>query len=65
MKGAVQTLQNSAATFAGESPGCEPLLLQCGGLVPSSSTMTGMVTVFCNRLGWMNFELLFAQFQVC
>ena len=24
---------------------------------------TGMVTVFCNRLGWTNLEILLAQFQ--
>lgn len=25
--------------------------------------MAGMVTVFCNRLGWHNLELLLSQFQ--
>ncbi|XP_077977729.1 DNA polymerase theta-like [Glandiceps talaboti] len=38
-KGQLQSLQQSAATFA------------------------GMVTVFCNRLGWFNLEILLAQFQ--
>ncbi|XP_076065262.1 DNA polymerase theta [Oratosquilla oratoria] len=38
-RGMLQSLQQSAATFA------------------------GMVTVFCNRLGWHNLELLVAQFQ--
>ncbi|CAH1246909.1 POLQ [Branchiostoma lanceolatum] len=38
-KGVLQSLQQSAATFA------------------------GMVTVFCNRLGWHNLELLLSQFQ--
>ncbi|XP_063592844.1 DNA polymerase theta-like [Penaeus indicus] len=38
-RGMLQSLQQSAATFA------------------------GMVTVFCNRLGWHSMELLLAQFQ--
>ena len=29
----------------------------------SSGTFAGMVTVFCNRLGWKNLELLLNQFQ--
>ncbi|XP_071543746.1 DNA polymerase theta-like [Panulirus ornatus] len=32
-------------------------------LQQSASTFAGMVTVFCNRLGWHNLELLIAQFQ--
>lgn len=38
-RGTVQSLQQSAATFA------------------------GMVTVFCNKLGWVNLEVLLSQFQ--
>ncbi|CAH1799446.1 unnamed protein product, partial [Owenia fusiformis] len=38
-RGMLQSLQQSAATFA------------------------GMVTVFCNRLGWNNLEILLSQFQ--
>ena len=38
-KGMLQSLQSSAATFA------------------------GMVTVFCQKLGWTNLELLLSQFQ--
>ncbi|KAG1702420.1 DNA polymerase theta [Nymphon striatum] len=38
-KGALQSLQQSAATFA------------------------GMVTVFCNRLSWVNLELLLTNYQ--
>ena len=32
-------------------------------LQSASSTFAGMVTVFCNRLGWKNLELLLSQFQ--
>ncbi|XP_045135227.1 DNA polymerase theta-like [Portunus trituberculatus] len=32
-------------------------------LQQSASTFAGMVTVFCNRLGWHNLELLVAQFR--
>ena len=38
-KGVLQSLQQTASTFA------------------------GMITVFCNRLGWNNLEILFEQFQ--
>lgn len=38
-RGMLQSLQGSAATFA------------------------GMVTVFCQKLGWTNMELLLSQFQ--
>lgn len=30
-----------------------------------AATFAGMVTVFCRKLGWLNLELLFSQFQVC
>ncbi|XP_072178198.1 DNA polymerase theta-like [Diadema setosum] len=36
---------------------------QLQSLQQSASTFAGMVTVFCNRLGWWNLELLLAQFQ--
>ena len=32
-------------------------------LQSAAGTFAGMVTVFCNRLGWTNLELLFSQFQ--
>ena len=32
-------------------------------LQSASGTFAGMVTVFCNRLGWKNLELLLSQFQ--
>jgi DNA polymerase theta len=32
-------------------------------LQQSASTFAGMVTTFCSRLGWGNFELLLSQFQ--
>ncbi|KAI1903802.1 hypothetical protein AGOR_G00030960 [Albula goreensis] len=41
--------------------GCSRGQLQ--SLQQSASTYAGMVTVFCNRLGWHNLELLLAQFQ--
>ncbi|KAJ8405900.1 hypothetical protein AAFF_G00313370 [Aldrovandia affinis] len=41
--------------------GCSRGQLQ--SLQQSSSTYAGMVTVFCNRLGWHNLELLLSQFQ--
>jgi len=31
--------------------------------VPIPDVIVGMVTAFCNRLGWYNLELLLAQFQ--
>ncbi|XP_028838783.1 DNA polymerase theta isoform X2 [Denticeps clupeoides] len=36
---------------------------QLQSLQQSASTYAGMVTVFCNRLGWHNMELLLSQFQ--
>ncbi|KAM9450755.1 DNA polymerase theta isoform 2-T2 [Clarias gariepinus] len=36
---------------------------QLQSLQQSASTYAGMVTVFCNRLGWHNLELLLSQFQ--
>ena len=33
------------------------------GLQQAASTFAGMVTVFCQRLGWNNLELLVGQFQ--
>ncbi|KAG7483905.1 hypothetical protein MATL_G00043240 [Megalops atlanticus] len=41
--------------------GCSRGQLQ--SLQQSASTYAGMVTVFCNRLGWHNMELLLSQFQ--
>uniref|UniRef100_A0A3B4C9X6 DNA polymerase theta n=1 Tax=Pygocentrus nattereri TaxID=42514 RepID=A0A3B4C9X6_PYGNA len=41
--------------------GCSRGQLQ--SLQQSASTYAGMVTVFCNRLGWHNLELLLSQFQ--
>ena len=32
-------------------------------LQQAASTFAGMVTKFCNRLGWLNLELLIGQFQ--
>lgn len=32
-------------------------------LQQAASTFAGMVTAFCNRLGWFNIELLLSQFQ--
>jgi len=32
-------------------------------LQQAASTFAGMVTAFCNRLGWSNLELLLSQFQ--
>ncbi|XP_046723327.1 DNA polymerase theta isoform X2 [Silurus meridionalis] len=36
---------------------------QVQSLQQSASTYAGMVTVFCNRLGWHNLELLLSQFK--
>eukprot|EP00057_Strongylocentrotus_purpuratus_P022992 XP_011677466.1 PREDICTED: DNA polymerase theta [Strongylocentrotus purpuratus] len=36
---------------------------QLQALQQSASTFSGMVTVFCSRLGWWNLELLLAQFK--
>ncbi|XP_030850352.1 DNA polymerase theta [Strongylocentrotus purpuratus] len=36
---------------------------QLQSLQQSASTFSGMVTVFCSRLGWWNLELLLAQFK--
>ncbi|XP_058886953.1 DNA polymerase theta-like isoform X1 [Acipenser ruthenus] len=36
---------------------------QLQSLQQSAATYAGMVTVFCNRLGWHNMELLLSQFQ--
>jgi DNA polymerase theta len=41
--------------------GCQKGFLQT--LQQSSATYASMITIFCNRLGWFNFELLFNQFQ--
>ncbi|CAG0883209.1 unnamed protein product [Darwinula stevensoni] len=41
---------------------CSKGLLQ--SLQQSAATYAGMVTVFCNKLGWTNLELLLSQFQV-
>ncbi|TSQ12710.1 DNA polymerase theta [Bagarius yarrelli] len=41
--------------------GCSRGQLQ--SLQQSASTYAGMITVFCNRLGWHNLELLLSQFQ--
>ncbi|MBN3297943.1 DPOLQ polymerase, partial [Amia calva] len=41
--------------------GCSRGQLQ--SLQQSASTYAGMITVFCNRLGWHNMELLLSQFQ--
>ncbi|KAK1788284.1 hypothetical protein P4O66_016732 [Electrophorus voltai] len=41
--------------------GCSRGQLQ--SLQQSASTYAGMVTVFCNRLGWHNLELLLSHFQ--
>ncbi|CAJ0952639.1 unnamed protein product, partial [Ranitomeya imitator] len=71
-RGQLQSLQQSAATYAGELRRCSradivitrhgaqilSVLLPCL-VLPSA----GMVTVFSNRLGWHNMELLLSQFQ--
>ncbi|XP_069722926.1 DNA polymerase theta isoform X2 [Phaenicophaeus curvirostris] len=44
-----------------EKYGCSRGQLQ--SLQQSAATYAGMVTVFCNRLGWHNMELLLSQFQ--
>ncbi|XP_033111697.1 DNA polymerase theta-like [Anneissia japonica] len=36
---------------------------QLQSLQQSAATFAGMVTVFCNKLGWLNMELLVSQFQ--
>ncbi|XP_049641821.1 DNA polymerase theta [Suncus etruscus] len=36
---------------------------QIQSLQQSAATYAGMITVFCNRLGWHNMELLLSQFQ--
>uniref|UniRef100_A0A8C3Y098 DNA polymerase theta n=4 Tax=Catharus ustulatus TaxID=91951 RepID=A0A8C3Y098_CATUS len=36
---------------------------QLQSLQQSAATYAGMITVFCNRLGWHNMELLLSQFQ--
>ncbi|XP_055965104.1 DNA polymerase theta [Sorex fumeus] len=36
---------------------------QVQSLQQSAATYAGMITVFCNRLGWHNMELLLSQFQ--
>ncbi|XP_041319851.1 DNA polymerase theta [Pyrgilauda ruficollis] len=41
--------------------GCSRGQLQ--SLQQSAATYAGMITVFCNRLGWHNMELLLSQFQ--
>ncbi|XP_030638851.1 DNA polymerase theta [Chanos chanos] len=41
--------------------GCSRGQLQ--SLQQSASTYAGMVTVFCNQLGWYNLEMLLSQFQ--
>ncbi|KFM76640.1 DNA polymerase theta, partial [Stegodyphus mimosarum] len=32
-------------------------------LQQTTSTFAGMLTVFCNRLGWFTLELIFSHFQ--
>uniref|UniRef100_A0A8C5IXI9 DNA polymerase theta n=1 Tax=Junco hyemalis TaxID=40217 RepID=A0A8C5IXI9_JUNHY len=41
--------------------GCSRGQLQ--SLQQSAATYAGMITVFCNRLGWHNMEMLLSQFQ--
>lgn len=40
---------------------CQKGFLQ--SLQQSASTYSAMITVFCNRLGWFNLEMLVSQFQ--
>lgn len=41
--------------------GCQKGFLQT--LQQSAATYSAMITVFCNRLGWFNLEMLVHQFQ--
>ena len=47
--------------MVGRRYGASKGLLQ--SLQTAAGTFAGMVTVFCNRLGWKNLELLLSQFQ--
>lgn len=74
-RGQLQSLQQSASTYAGktwpesaESVDARQHQPACDRHSPCPLTETlapppGMVTVFCKRLGWHNMELLLSQYQ--
>ena len=53
-KGMLQGLQQAAATFSGDH-------ILCDENYNFKRDSQGMVTVFCDRLGWNNLELLIGQ----
>ena len=63
-RGVLQSLQQAAATFAGQHRDDRLLLRHNASRVHCLRYFSvGMVTVFCRRLGWHNLELLLTQFQ--
>ncbi|GFY64631.1 DNA polymerase theta [Trichonephila inaurata madagascariensis] len=54
-------IQEMPLNVVAEKYDCTRGILQ--SLQQTTSTFAGMLTVFCNRLGWYNLELLFASFQ--
>ncbi|GFV45792.1 DNA polymerase theta [Trichonephila clavipes] len=54
-------IQEVPLSVVAEKYDCTRGILQ--SLQQTTSTFAGMLTVFCNRLGWYNLELLFASFQ--
>ncbi|GIY31215.1 hypothetical protein CDAR_80911 [Caerostris darwini] len=54
-------IQEMPLSVVSEKYSCTRGILQ--SLQQTTSTFAGMLTVFCNRLGWHNLELLFASFQ--
>ncbi|GFS29474.1 DNA polymerase theta [Nephila pilipes] len=54
-------IQEMPLNLVAEKYNCTRGILQ--SLQQTTSTFAGMLTVFCNRLGWYNLELLFASFQ--
>ncbi|KAF8772980.1 DNA polymerase theta like protein [Argiope bruennichi] len=54
-------IQEVSLSAVAERYGCTRGILQ--SLQQTTSTFAGMLTIFCNRLGWYNLELLFSSFQ--
>ncbi|CAL1266804.1 unnamed protein product [Larinioides sclopetarius] len=54
-------IQEMPLSAVAEKYDCTRGILQ--SLQQTTSTFAGMLTVFCNRLGWYNLELLFSSFQ--
>lgn len=65
-RGQLQSLQQSASTYAGKTLQVAvrlSSLIKLSNWLLTPASPPGMVTVFCKRLGWHNMELLLSQYQ--